>query len=152
MKTFLSCFLFMNVAIVSYAQSGDQRAIREVIEAESRSYHTNPDRKIYFTYWQITPQSRWAYSSKDWREFMNGEDIKAMIASNAYPPADNAKGTFSDFSIKVSNKVGWATFDVKAIDPEGKESFAHSFYCLEKIGGAWKIISASEHGYTPEGN
>jgi hypothetical protein len=94
----------------------------------------------------IQPETRFVASSLDGNNFfMTSDDFKSGIANNQYPPADNATVSFSNFVAKASRTTGWATYDIKMVSPNGKEDLIDSFRGLEKIGGAWKIITGSEH-------
>jgi hypothetical protein len=81
---------------------------------------------------------------------MKSNDFKVGMANNQYPPADNATFSYSDFVVKASSNTGWATYDKKAVTPDGKPDHTHEFKCMEKVGGIWKIISASVHQYKPQ--
>jgi hypothetical protein len=151
MKTFQITILLLGITAFSFAQANDKAAIRKRLEAEILNFHTNTDRKVYISYWHIKPESRWVSSSMDGSNILlTSDEFKAGIRNNEFPPADNARCSFSNFVVKASGSIGWATFDIKMVTPDGKEDYLHTFRCLEKIGGVWKIISGSEHQYKPK--
>lgn len=150
MKTIKMTILFLGICTLSFAQTNDETNIRKIIEAENINFCTNSNRKVYMNDWLLKPETQWVYSSKDGLQFMTGEDLKIGMAKNLYPPANNATCTFSNFIVKASGNVGWASFDKKMITPDGKVDYVHAFRCMEKIENAWKIISASEHQYQPK--
>ncbi len=150
MKTTIATFLLLALTLVSFAQTKDETAIRKVIEAEDVSFYTNKDRMAHVGYWHITPYTRWWYSGLKSVEFLTGDQWKADMANNKFPPADNAICSFSDFVIKANDKLAWVTYEKKTVTPEGKTEFTHEFRGMEKISGVWKIISASVHEYQPK--
>lgn len=58
MKIKLLALLFFALSLGSAMSQSDETAIRQVIEAESKAFHTNADRTLFMTYWQITSALR----------------------------------------------------------------------------------------------
>ena len=143
--TFLLC-----ISSICNAQTKEEAAIRKILELEIINFHTNANRKVYASYWQVKPETSFASSSLNGNSFfMTSDDFKVGIENNQFPPVDNATCTFSNFVVKAGCTTGWATYDIKMVTPDGKEDYIHSFRGLEKIGGVWKIITGSEHQYKP---
>jgi hypothetical protein len=103
---------------------------------------------IYLNSWRLQPGTRCLSTGLNGNVLiLTSDDIKNTIANNFIPPADSATFTFSNFVVKASGKVGWATYDNKSVAPDGDKSYWHQFRLLEKIGGTWKIISGGLHQY-----
>jgi Domain of unknown function (DUF4440) len=148
---FLVCLFFVLSLGSTLAQSADEAAIRTAIEAESAAYHTNSDRSQFISFWQLTPEARLVYSSPSSQNtsLYDGKSMQAAVAAGQLPAADQAAREFTNYLIKASGSIGWATFDQKTTTPDGKVSYTHEIRCMEKIGGAWKIVSSSVHQYQP---
>jgi hypothetical protein len=111
MKTFQITILLLGITAFGFAQANDKAAIRKRLEAEILNFHTNTDRKVYISYWHIKPESRWVSSSMDGSNILlTSDEFKAGIRNNEFPPADNARCSFSNFVVKASGSIGWATF------------------------------------------
>ncbi len=149
MKSLKLTVFLLGITLTIFGQASKEAIIRKTIEAEHSAFHTNPDRKIYMSYWLVKPETRWVYSNTSGTSFMTGADLNAGMAKNMYPPMDSAKFIFSNFISKASGTVGWASYDVKVDKTDGKSEYSHEFRCLEKIKGIWKIISGSGHQYNP---
>lgn len=149
MKQITLTLILMVSGLIGFAQNKDESAIRKTVETEIKDFHTNPNRKmIYSNSWQLQPETRWVSTGLGGNVlFLTSDDIKKAIANNFIPPADSATFTFSNFVVKASGKVGWATYDDKSVTPDGNISYWHQFRLLEKVGGTWKIISGGLHQY-----
>ena len=149
MKIKLLALLFFALSLGSAVSQSDETAIRQVIEAESKAFHTSADRTLFMTYWQITPDTRLVYSGPEGSSMITGDQIKGASAAGQLPPVDNAVNEYSNFVVHASGTIGWASLDQKSTDSAGKVSYMHEFRCMEKVGGAWKIVSSSVHEYKP---
>lgn len=132
------------------AQTADELAIRQVIEAESRAYHHETVRATFLNYWHIIPESRLVYTGPDGSSFLTGADMEKARQAGQFPPPDYVVNVYSDFVIRANGDVAWASFDQKSTAPDGKITYMHEFRCLEKVGRDWKIISSSVHRYEPK--
>ncbi len=150
MKHIIITSLLLAFTFICLAQTKDEAVIQKIFESEIINFHTNTNRKVYVSYWQIKPETRFVSSSLNGDHLLlTSDDFKAGIANNQFPPADNATCSFSNFVVKAGDTTGWATYDIKMVTPDGKEDYIHSFRGLEKMGGVWKIITGSEHQYKP---
>lgn len=149
MKTLLFTLLFLASSLCSALAQTDEAAIRQVIESESKAFHTSTDRKVFTTYWHVTNDNRMVYSDSTGAYLFRGDEMKAAMAKGELPPADNAASEFSNFLVRADGNIGWATFDQKNTTPDSKSIYTREFRCMEKIDGSWKIISSSIHDYKP---
>ena len=149
MKTLLLTLFFFTSSLCSALAQTDEAAIRQIIESESKAFHLNADRKVFTTYWHVTNDNRMIYTDPTGTFLFRGDEMKTAMAKGELPPADNATSEFSNFVVKASGTVGWATFDQKNTTPDGKSVYTREFRCMEKIDGAWKIFSSSIHDYKP---
>jgi hypothetical protein len=148
MKNLFFLFAFIALSLGSAtAQTADEKAIRQAIEAESKAYHTNPDRMAFTAYWHVTPETRIVYSGPEASSVFVGSEMKAAIDSGQMPPMDHAINEYSNFVIRASGPIGWASFDQKSTTPDGKVSTMREMRLMEKIGDAWKIVFSSVHEY-----
>jgi hypothetical protein len=144
---FLTLFLLAASLSAANAQSADEAAIRKAIEAESEAYHTNPDRAAFISYWHITPETRLVYTGLDGGGIFTGNDMKMAAEKGQFPPADQASREFTNYVVRTSGNLGWASFDQKNTLPNGEVHTMREFRMMEKVGGAWKIVSSSVHEY-----
>jgi len=147
----LTIFL-MALSLFASAQTKDEAAVQQVVKGEIKDFHTNADRRmIYSNWWQLLPETRWVSTNLEGNVlFLTSDVLKEAIAKNFIPPADSAMFTFSNFVVKASDKVGWATFDDKSVSPDGNIIYSHQFRLLEKVGSTWKIVSGGLHQYKPQ--
>jgi hypothetical protein len=148
MKSLLTTLLLINT-IFLMAQNGEEAAVRAAIEAESKAFHTNPDRQVFLSSWKLEGDSRLVYQGTEGTNLMTGDGIKAAVAAGQIPPADKAVSEFSNFVVRAGGTVAWATFDQKSTTPDGKLQYTREFRCMEKVNGQWKIVSSSVHAYQP---
>lgn len=144
-KIFTFAFLFFISLGFLSAQNKEVEKIKKLIEAESFMYHNNPDRSVFLTYWLVNETSRMVVSNKNGTAVIPSKSIEASVKNNTIPPPDNIKSVFSNYMIRVSGKVAWASFDQKNSNSDVP---FHEFRCLEKINGEWKILGSSVHDTT----
>ena len=147
MKSLFFSLVFLALSFGAAFGQSDDAAIKVVIEAESKAFHTNDDRSAFIAFWHITPDSRMVYSGPGTSMMYSGADMQAAISAGKLPPANQAESVFSNYAIRASGNVAWATFDQKSTTPDGKSSTMHEFRMMEKVGGVWKIVSESVHEY-----
>ncbi len=152
MKALYLTIFLMGISVLGFAQTKDEAAVRQVVKAEIKDFHTNADRKrVYLNWWQLLPESRWVSTNLEGSVlFLTSDVIKKAIANNFMPPADSATFTFSNFAVKASGKVGEVTFDDKSVTPDSNIIYSHQFRLLERVDGTWKIISGGLHQYKPQ--
>src|SRR6188768_1351008 len=120
MKHFKVVVLIHACLLTGCNQSPDMEneKIRAVIETEDIDFSNNEDRLAWFSYWHVTPDSRWWFTGLNYFEYWTGADFNAAIAAKNIPPADHARCTFSNFYIRSEGKIGWVTYDKKTETPE----------------------------------
>lgn len=150
MKNIVLTLCIFTASTVAMLAQNDAAAIQKAIESESQAFHTNPDRNVFISFWQITDDTRLVYSGPDGNSFISGKEILNAITNGQLPPTDNASAVFSNYTIKFSGVTGWASFDQENTDATGKKSYMHEFRMMEKVNGNWKIVSSSVHQYAPK--
>jgi hypothetical protein len=128
-KLLFSVILLMTSICFLQAQSADTEAVKKAIESESNAFHNNPDRMAFLGYWSIADGTRMVYSGKGNLTVLTGATMKSAVENGQIPKPDNAKTTFSNYTIRVSGNVAWATFDQG--NAEGKLQ-THEFRCMEQ--------------------
>lgn len=145
-KLLILVSLFALTLNFAKAQS-EAAAIQKMIEAESFAFHNNADRYAFMSYWNIIEGAHLVYSGNGTCLLLKAADMKTAAEKGEIPKADHAKTEMTNYVIRNNGNVAWASFDQKSTISDGKVSNQHEFRCLEKIGGEWKIISSSVHGY-----
>jgi hypothetical protein len=144
LSIFWVLFLYQHAA----AQS-EEAAIRQVIEAESKTYHFNADRTAFLAYWHVTPDSRMVYSEPAITVLLGSEQLSPTNPQLLQSKPDFAVNTYTNVVIKANGTVAWATLDQKSELPDGTISYYHEFRGMEKVEGAWKIMNSSVQKYKP---
>lgn len=141
-------FVSLFVLTINFVSAQSETAtIQKMIEAESHAYHESADRNAFLNYWNIVADAHMVYSGNGTCILLNAKDMKAAGKKSDAPKPDHAKVEMSNYVIRNNGNVAWASFDQKSTTPDGKISNQHEFRCLEKVGGDWKIVSSSVHGY-----
>jgi hypothetical protein len=141
-------FTFFFVFLFSCTEKMQENEVKELIEAESHSFHTDSDRSKFLDFWADTKDMRISYSSSDrTQNFVSVSELKAIVNKSLMPAANMAKSEYTNYAIRVSGTVAWAMFDQKATKPDGSVDLTHEFRCLEKTAGKWKIVGSSIHQY-----
>lgn len=144
-KTFFSLLFLAFGLIVANAQS-DDAAVRKAIEDETRAFHTNPDRNVFLSYWNITDETVMTYSGGGNTIKITGVQMRDAVKNGTIPGVDNSTTTYESFTIRSNGNVAWASFVQIDIDKDGKKGpRLHEYRMLEKINGAWKIVCSSVH-------
>ena len=130
--------------------SADEVAIKNVIQTETKNFHENTDRNGLLSYWKIDENTRMVYSTPSQEAiFLKGSDLKTAVENGTVPKADNAAFEMTNFVIRSGANAAWASFDQKVTQKSGSAGFSHEMRGLEKVNGAWKIVSSSVHAYSP---
>ena len=128
----------------------DEVAIKNVIQTETKNFHENTDRNGLLSYWKIDENTRMVYSTPSQEAiFLKGSDLKTAVENGTVPKADNATFEMTNFVIRSGANAAWASFDQKVTPKSGSAGFSHEMRGLEKVNGAWKIVSSSVHAYSP---
>jgi hypothetical protein len=144
-KTFFTLFLLAFSLISIHAQS-EEAAVRKAIEDETRNYHSNPDRSVFLSYWNVTDATIMTYSGGGNVTNLSGKQMSDAIKNGVIPNADNMTTAYETFVVKVSGNVAWASFIQIDSKPDGtKGPRLQEFRMMEKINGAWKIVASSVH-------
>lgn len=141
---FILALLAINLC-AAIAQSEDA-AIRKAIEDETRAFHTNPDRNVFLSYWNITDETVMTYSGGGNMSKITGAQMRDAVKNGTIPGVDNMTVTYENFTVRSSGNVAWASFVQIDTDKDGKKGpRLHEYRMLEKINGAWKIVCSSVH-------
>lgn len=146
MKIFLltlTCLLASLTAL--HAQTADETAIKQLIEAETRAWHAR-DVAAFKSCWYIQPY---------FAVFSSGPDFHVSVTPemfNSLTPEGMGNGsvcTNSNYRISVKENVAWSAHDQVNTSPQGEKRYSHEIRILEKINGTWKIVGSSIHTYKP---
>jgi hypothetical protein len=132
-------------------QTGEEVAVRQVIDAETKAYH-EANLTAWRTSWATTPYIE--RQDEKLRKMANTPYLKGQTLQKAYEEfAKNHKPTglttvVSDYESHVAGNMAWATYtqeDKKADGSVGQKQ--RSLRILEKINGQWKIVMLSLTGF-----
>ena len=132
-------------------QLGDDAAVRQVIDAETKAYH-EANLAVWRTNWATTPYIE--RQDEKLRKMANTPYLKGEALQKAYEEfAKTHKPTgltpvVSDYESHVAGNMAWATYtqeDKKADGSVGQKQ--RSLRILEKINGQWKIVMISLTGF-----
>ena len=144
-KSFFTLILLSFSLISLHAQSEDV-AVRKTIEDETRSFHTNSDRNVFLSYWNIIDATTMTYSGVGNVINMTGADMRDAAQKGTIPLADGSTASYENFIVRTSGTVAWASFTQIDTHKDGTKSpKLQEFRMLEKIKGAWKITCSSVH-------
>lgn len=133
----LLCF----ISLTGYAQSADEKAIKTVIAGESAAfYQRNADKVV--SYWANVPYASHSYTEKGIGYVRGYEAISKAIKKyiGAHPDLGNGSHKPHDFMIHVNGNSALATFVTDGLTG-AKKSQSYDARYLEKINGAWKLVS-----------
>jgi hypothetical protein len=142
MKIPLFALALLLVAAAGFAQTtADETAIKATIEQESASFHQRKLDKT-LSYWANTPYVSHIYTEKG-GGYVRGysalsKAVKAFMVK--YPTVDKDVYKNHAYQIHVNGTSAWATFITDVMDG-GKKSQTYDARYLEKINGAWKLVS-----------
>ena len=141
MKTSLLFLALLLMSTASFAQSADEKAIRNTIAGESAAfYQRNADKVL--SYWANVPYASHSYTEKG-SGYLRGygsvsKAIRKYIGDHPAVSPDSYKA--HDFMIHVNGNSALATFITDALAGT-KKSQSYDARYLEKINGAWKLVS-----------
>ena len=142
MKKSLILFALLLTSAASFAQtSADESVIRTVIAGESAAfYQRNADKVL--SYWANVPYASHSYTEKG-NGYLRGyavvsKAIRKYIGEHPDSGRDSRKAR--DFMIHVNGNSALATFITDAVSGT-KKSQSYDARYLEKINGAWKLVS-----------
>ncbi len=146
MKKTLITLAFLALNLFAATAQNEDAAIRKAIEDETSTFHTNADRNVFLSYWNITDGTVMLYSGGGNVVSLTGAQMKAATANGTIPLPDGAVAAYENFVIRSSGNVAWATFTQQDTKKDGtKTAKLQEFRLMEKINGAWKITSSSVH-------
>ena len=142
MKKIILFVVLLYAGAVSYGQSADETAIKELLEKESATWRSG-DIKAHADCWVIRPYSRILVSAGDGAV----HDIPPGYMIN--PPAGSTgKGgsaVNSNYKISISGNTAWVSHDEVSTAPDNTKTFSSEFRMLEKVDGQWKLVAQSIH-------
>jgi hypothetical protein len=147
MKTFLLTLTYLLASLpMLQAQTADETAIKQVIEAETRAWNA-ADMAAFQACWHIQPYSVAILS------LLDGTHVKLtsemMKAPNQEVMGGRATAVNTNYQIGIMGNSAWSSHDQVTTAPNGQKSYTHELRMLEKINGAWKITGISVHEYKP---
>jgi hypothetical protein len=146
MKTLLltlSCLLASLPML--HAQTADETAIKQVIEAETRAWQAR-DVAAFKSCWHIQPYFAVFTSGPDYHASITPEMFNSLTSEGM---GNGSVCTNSNYRISVKGNAAWSAHDQVDTSPQGEKRYSHEIRILEKINGAWKIVGSSVHAYKP---
>jgi hypothetical protein len=145
MKSLIKVLIISLLAINSFAQSADEKAIKEVIERETATWRAG-DAKGHADCWEVRPYSRVFVSLLDGTHI----DVKPeTMKQSSEAMGGGGSSLNSNYKIAVNGNSAWANFDEETTNKDGLKGYSHEMRMLEKISGKWKIVGESVHYYKP---
>ncbi|WP_018622545.1 nuclear transport factor 2 family protein [Spirosoma luteum] len=142
MKTHLfTLTLLLMTSAATFAQSAEEEAIKNVIAGESSAFHQREADKA-LSYWANVPYASHYYTEKG-MGYIRGYDAISKGMKNVlsrFPDADKSLYKNHDYLIRVNGTSAWATFIVDIMEGDKKHQ-NHDARYLEKVNGAWKLVS-----------
>ncbi|MDX2283568.1 MAG: nuclear transport factor 2 family protein [Bacteroidia bacterium] len=140
----LLSWLMLSIATL-HAQSTDEAAIKQLIEAETRAWHAK-DLAAFKSCWHIQPY---------FTVFSSGPDRHMSVTPEMFyslTPEGMGNGsvcTNSNYRISVKGDMAWSAHDQVNTSPQGEKRYSHEIRILEKVNGTWKLVGGSIHEYKP---
>jgi TolB protein len=128
------------------AQSADETAIKELIQAETLAFTKEAFSEVVKKYWILDDKTFSCVTLVDGVTLLlKTED---MLAETSVPPESHATFQKTEYQVSVTGNIAYVYHHqtVKLTD-SGDVINSHEVRFLEKINGQWKIHSASIHQY-----
>lgn len=142
MKTFYLFFALLLINVSAFAQnSADESAIKAVIARESVAfYQRNADKVL--SYWANVSYSSHTYTEKGIGYLRGYGPVSQAIRKyiDEHPDMGKSSHKTHDFIIHVNGNSALATFITDGLTGT-KKSQSYDARYLEKINGAWKLVS-----------
>lgn len=128
-------------------QIGEDVAIRQVIEAETKAYHeaNMTDWKAGWTNNAYTERQHESLKQLANVPYLKGEAL--VKAHEAFGKAHKATGqsfAISDFEAHIDGNTAWATYTQETLKADGTpDAKERALRILEKVNGKWKIALMS---------
>ncbi len=146
MKKILITLAFLAINLCAAMAQNEDAAIRKAIEEETITFHTNADRNVFLSYWNITDATVMLYSGGGNVVSLTGAQMNDATKNGTIPPVDGSVASYENFLVRSSGNVAWASFTQQDTKKDGtKTPRMQQFRLMEKINGAWKITSSSVH-------
>lgn len=122
----------------AHAQSGDDGAIKKVIEADKAASDAG-DLKTYISHWKKENYSSFLYNGM----LFTGDSLwKAMEMRFSHSTPQKVVNKRSDWNIRINGTSAFVTFNQQVDSPEGKRiSETREARYLEKTDGVWKMVN-----------
>ena len=133
--------LALLTAGAGFSQSADEKAIRTVIAGESAAfYQRNADKVL--SYWANVPYASHSYTEKGIGYLRGYGTVSKAIRKyiGEHPDLGRDSHKPHDYMIHVNGNSALATFITDAVSGT-KNSQSYDARYLEKINGAWKLVS-----------
>jgi hypothetical protein len=145
MKTIVKTLFISLLATNLFAQTVDEKAIKEVIERETTTWRAG-DAKGHADCWEVRPYSRIFVSLLDGTHI----DVKPeTMKQSSEAMGGGGSSVNTNYKIAVSGNSAWANFDEETTNKDGSKGYSHEMRMLEKVNGKWKIVGESVHYYKP---
>ncbi len=135
--------LFAGFTLLAKAQT-DEAAIKDVLKQETEAFY-NRDAQKMISVWHVTPQTAmYVFLPNDRLYYRSGDQLTVENMQKAWSPTPiKATAERSGWNIRVNGTSAYVTYE-QATSQEGQEtSHSHETRYMEKIAGAWKIVSSN---------
>jgi hypothetical protein len=125
----------------------EEAALKKLLDEEAIAFST-ADKKTLSRIWKDEPKKMFVGSNSEGALFsMNNEAMKNYIKNDLVPTGFTSVRANHSFNFK--GNIVFVEYDQLTKTPTGQKIYQHNVTAFEKVGGEWKIILASIHGYNP---
>ncbi len=135
-------FIFLALAVSSYAQSTDETAIKKTIEEEKAAADA-ADYKTYLAHWAKVPHASFLYAGG---LFVGDALWKKMDEVWANRKPRKVNNIRSEWNVRVNGASAFVTFFQRQESVENTVSDSYEERYMEKINGEWKIVNVTVWG------
>jgi hypothetical protein len=130
----------------TFNQAKEEEAIKQVIEGENAAFNAGDVEKTR-SFFNFQPYNIGMLTTQNGvTVYKAGEEVNNFYKSFK---ASKITATHSNFNIKITGNTAWETNDQTQMEDGKVLLTSHQMRCLEKVNGAWKIVTFSAHHSKP---
>lgn len=143
MKKMTLSLLFATFTFLAKAQT-DEAAIKDVIKQETEAFF-NRDAKGMISAWHVIPQTTMYVFLPDRLHYRSADQLTVENMQKAWwqSPPINATAERSGWNIHVNGTSAYVTYEQGDLEEGQETNYSHQTRYMEKIAGAWKIVSSN---------
>jgi hypothetical protein len=125
----------------------EEIVLKKMLDAEATAFST-ADKGTILKLWKDDPKRMFMGNNADGAFYnLNYEGFKNYIVNNLAPTGFSTVKTNHHFNFKGNIVI--VDYDQIMTTATGQKLYQHNVNAFERIGSEWKLILASNHGYTP---